>query len=35
MCDYNGYVSIEFEGKAHPDEGIPDGILTVRTAFRV
>ncbi|MBA2776234.1 MAG: sugar phosphate isomerase/epimerase [Chloroflexia bacterium] len=32
--DYNGYVSIEFEGKAHPDEGIPDGILTVRTAFR-
>jgi sugar phosphate isomerase/epimerase len=31
---YNGYVSIEFEGKAHPNEGIPDGLLTVRTAFR-
>lgn len=32
--DYTGYVSIEFEGKAHPQEGIPDGILTIRTAFR-
>lgn len=32
--DYNGYVSIEFEGKAHPDEGIPDGMLIIRTAFR-
>jgi sugar phosphate isomerase/epimerase len=31
---YNGYVSIEFEGKAHPNDGIPDGLLTVRTAFR-
>jgi len=32
--DYTGYVSIEFEGKAHPNEGIPDGILVIRTAFR-
>lgn len=31
---YNGYVSIEFEGKAHPNEGVPDGVLIVRTAFR-
>lgn len=30
---YNGYVSIEFEGKAHPSEGIPDGIATIRRAF--
>ena len=32
--DYTGYVSIEFEGKAHPNEGIPDGLLVIRTAFR-
>lgn len=32
---YNGYVSIEFEGKAHPSEGIPDGIATIRQAFGV
>lgn len=31
---YNGYVSIEFEGNAHPNEGVPDGVLIVRTAFR-
>jgi sugar phosphate isomerase/epimerase len=31
---YTGYVSIEFEGQAHPNEGIPDGVLIVRTAFR-
>ena len=31
---YSGYVSIEFEGKAHPNEGIPDGVLIVKTAFR-
>lgn len=30
---YCGYVSIEFEGKAHPSEGVPDGIATVREAF--
>jgi sugar phosphate isomerase/epimerase len=28
--NYTGYVSIEFEGKAHPKEGIPDGIATIR-----
>lgn len=28
--NYTGYVSIEFEGNAHPKEGIPDGIATVR-----
>ena len=32
--NYNGYVSIEFEGKAHPKEGIPDGVLIIRTAFK-
>jgi L-ribulose-5-phosphate 3-epimerase len=31
--NYRGYVSIEFEGKAHPNEGIPDGVLIIRTAF--
>lgn len=31
---YRGFVSIEFEGKAHPQEGIPDGLLIMRTAFR-
>jgi len=31
--DYNGYVSIEFEGKGHPSEGVPDGIATIRQAF--
>jgi sugar phosphate isomerase/epimerase len=33
--DYNGYLSIEFEGKAHPDEGIPDGIATIKHAFNL
>ena len=28
--NYNGYVSIEFEGHAHPQDGIADGIATVR-----
>jgi L-ribulose-5-phosphate 3-epimerase len=28
--NYNGYVSIEFEGKAHPKDGIADGIATMR-----
>jgi sugar phosphate isomerase/epimerase len=28
--NYTGYVSIEFEGKAHPKDGILDGIQTVR-----
>lgn len=30
---YNGYISIEFEGKAHPDLGIADGLLTLRGAL--
>lgn len=34
QINYNGYISIEFEGKAHPNEGIPDGLLIVRTAFK-
>jgi L-ribulose-5-phosphate 3-epimerase len=28
--NYNGYVSIEFEGHAHPKDGIADGIATIR-----
>ena len=28
--NYSGYVSIEFEGNAHPREGIADGIETIR-----
>ncbi len=31
---YNGYVSIEFEGNAHPREGVPDGVATIREAFQ-
>lgn len=30
---FSGYISIEFEGKAHPNEGIPDGIATIRGAI--
>lgn len=33
--DYTGFVSIEFEGKGHPDEGIPDGIARLRRAFGI
>lgn len=31
---YTGYVSIEFEGNAHPKKGIPHGIETVRAALQ-
>lgn len=31
--DYTGFVSIEFEGKAHPNDGIPAGIEHIRKAF--
>lgn len=30
---YTGYVSIELEGKAHPDEGIPESVRILREAF--
>lgn len=30
---YSGWLSIEFEGKAHPDEGIPAGVAEVREAI--
>jgi sugar phosphate isomerase/epimerase len=30
---YTGFVSIEFEGKAHPKDGIPEGIARLRKAF--
>ncbi len=30
---YNGWLSIEFEGKAHPNEGIPAGVAELRAAF--
>ena len=30
---YQGYLSIEFEGKAHPDEGIPASIEQVRAGL--
>ncbi len=30
---YRGYVSIEFEGAAHPDTGIPESIALLRAAF--
>ncbi|MDQ4099832.1 MAG: sugar phosphate isomerase/epimerase [Chloroflexota bacterium] len=30
---YNGWLSIEFEGKAHPNEGIPTGVAELRAAL--
>lgn len=33
--NYSGYLSVEFEGKAHPEEGIPDGLQTIRSAFQL
>jgi L-ribulose-5-phosphate 3-epimerase len=30
---YHGYVSVEFEGAAHPDTGIPESIALLRAAF--
>jgi L-ribulose-5-phosphate 3-epimerase len=33
QADFRGYVSLEFEGQAHPDEGIPDGLRLLREAF--
>jgi L-ribulose-5-phosphate 3-epimerase len=30
---YTGYLSMEFEGKAHPDDGIPAGLSQLRNAF--
>ena len=32
---YTGFLSLEFEGKAHPDEGIPAGLEQLRAAFAV
>jgi L-ribulose-5-phosphate 3-epimerase len=31
--NYSGYVSIEFEGKAHPKDGIADGVEQMRNHF--
>ena len=30
---YTGFLSMEFEGKAHPNDGIPAGLDQLRTAF--
>jgi sugar phosphate isomerase/epimerase len=30
---FQGYISLEFEGKAHPDEGIPAGLALLREAL--
>ncbi|NOZ27702.1 MAG: sugar phosphate isomerase/epimerase [Chloroflexi bacterium] len=30
---FRGYISLEFEGKAHPDEGIPQSLAMLREAF--
>jgi sugar phosphate isomerase/epimerase len=32
-ADYRGYVSIEFEGNAHPDQGIPQSVDLLRAAI--
>jgi L-ribulose-5-phosphate 3-epimerase len=31
---FDGYLSIEFEGRAHPDVGVPEAIATLRAALR-
>jgi L-ribulose-5-phosphate 3-epimerase len=33
QANYHGYVSVEFEGAAHPDTGIPESIALLRAAF--
>jgi sugar phosphate isomerase/epimerase len=30
---FRGYVSLEFEGKAHPDQGIPESLALLRQVF--
>lgn len=30
---YHGYVSVEFEGKAHPEQGVAEGVAMVRAAL--
>ncbi len=30
---FHGYVSIEFEGQAHPDQGLPEAVAMLRDAF--
>ena len=30
---FRGFVSIEFEGKAHPDVGIPESVAMLRHAM--
>jgi sugar phosphate isomerase/epimerase len=31
--DYRGYISLEFEGRDHPKQGIPKSLTLLRTAF--
>lgn len=33
QANYHGYVSVEFEGAAHPDTGVPESIALLRAAF--
>jgi L-ribulose-5-phosphate 3-epimerase len=33
QAGYEGYLSLEFEGRAHPDEGIPEGLARLRSAL--
>ncbi len=30
---FHGYVSVEFEGQAHPDDGLPESVAMLRDAF--
>jgi hypothetical protein len=30
---FHGYLSLEFEGRAHPDHGIPESLALLRDAF--
>lgn len=33
QADFHGYVSLEFEGKAHPEQGIPESLAMLRAAL--
>jgi sugar phosphate isomerase/epimerase len=35
QANYTGYISLEFEGKAHADQGVPKSIETLRKAFGI
>ncbi len=32
---FRGYVSLEFEGNAHPDQGVPESIVMLRKTLGI